>query len=147
MSGIFSPLRIYDFDSDLPELSNNGFYCKEYDHVEYFVLNPNQNRIPPFVILFEGKDESPILGGFTMQLFCSETKELAATVTVDIGDFSVHFDGDDVFLIYDPSNDFTLSDDVDPGVYFLKIGGIVLDTTYQFYTDSFVIKKHINGTP
>lgn len=151
MSGIFQPLRFYEFGTgfSMPELSNNTFFCKDYDHVEYFSLNPDLNRLPPFMILFEDQDPSAAfnLSTLEVELFCSETKEKMGDISISLLDFESVQDGSDKYLCYQPSIDFTVSEDIEPGVYFIKIWNIQLDNSYDFYSDSFVIKNFINGTP
>jgi len=150
MSGLFLPFRLYDFVSGKPELSNNTFYCKEYDHIEYFSFDLGSMRLPPFIIHFDldtPGSHTLDVSSSVFTLVCTETGETVATLTVETADFTMVVDGNDVYAVYNPLNDFTLSDDVDMGVYHLLISDVSLDRSYDFYSDSFVIKEYINGTP
>jgi hypothetical protein len=147
-TGLFQPLRLYEYSATKPELSNNDFYCKDYDHDEYIVLPSTANKLLPFIIVFKAANPalSFVFTSTAFKLVCSGDGS-ETEITVDTDDFTDETNGSDRFLIYSAATAFTAAEEIKPGRYHLVIEDITFGTNYSYYSDTFIIKQFINGTP
>jgi hypothetical protein len=147
-TGVFQPFRFYNFTATKPELSENNFYCSEYDHWEYIVMPSTANKLVPFILFFPSV--SPVLAfdytATTFEMVCSDSG-IGTPVTINTGDFAFHISTPDVYLSYSAAIAFTPLTDIKPGRYHLVIKKIKYGSVeYSFYSDTFIIKQFINGT-
>jgi hypothetical protein len=143
-TGLFQPFRIYDMATGLPELSNNDFYCRDYDHDEYIVLPTTANKLLPFVIVFKAANPllTPSFTGTTFKFVCPETG-VSKAITVSFGDFTSEVVGGDRYLFFSAATAFTSSVSIPAGRYYLLIENITVGTAYSFYSETFFSKRNI----
>lgn len=143
-TGLFQPFRIYDWAADKPELSNNDFYCRDYDHDEYIVLPPDATKLLPFVIIFKAAnpDFVPNYASTTFKLVCSESG-VAKAITLNPNDFTTEINGVDRYIFYSAATAFTSGVKIPAGRYHLLIEKLKLGVDYAFYSETFIFKRFI----
>jgi hypothetical protein len=144
-TGIFAPLRIYDFETDFPELSAHTFYCKDYVHSEFIVLPSSSAKLLPFAVLFPNANPALDLDVTVMKAYfvCLEDIENMIQVNLDPNNFAKVIEGNDTYVFYNAATVFTAADDIPPANYFLYIEKLKLGIDYKFYSEAFVSKRFI----
>lgn len=146
-TGLYYGLRLFEWDADKPELSNNDFYCKDYDHREYVCTDPDHARLLAMGFLLPASALGETFSAATVQvvLVCTETGE-SEVVDTESADW-VQTDVDDgVYVHYKALNDVSAAtEDIPVGIYHIEVNNVVMGgTTYRFYSDSFVLKHKIS---
>lgn len=145
-TGLYYGLRLFEWATGKPELSNNDFYCKDYDHREYVCTDPDNPKILPFGFLLPVAALGNTFNTATVQvvMVCSETGE-SEDIQTDPTDWIQTNDDNGVYIHYKAnSNVSAATEDIPPAVYHLEINNIVMGATiYRYYSDSFVLKHKI----
>jgi hypothetical protein len=144
-TGIFAPLRMYDYADDFPELSAYTFYCKDYIHSEFIVLPPSSAKLLPFAVFFPNANPTLDLDITAMKAYfvCLEDTENMIQVNLDPNNFTKVIEGNDTYVFYSAATAFTAADDIPPSNYFLYIEKLKLGVDYKFYSEAFVSKRFI----
>ena len=143
-TGLYHALRFYEWNEDKPELTDNDFYCKDYEHTEYIILDPSNNRLLPFGF----KLPASALGSsfnanvITGKIICKNTGA-EQTLVFAPADWVRTDTADAVYIHYTALEQFAATTKLTPGIYHIEINNVVLDQTYRFYSDNFILKRYI----
>ena len=146
-TGLYHGLRFYEWNEDKPELTDNDFYCKDYEHTEYInmpVVSGTYGGLVPFGFklpasaLGNSFDANAIVG----KIICKKTGE-ESTLSFDPADWHRTDTADAVYIHYLALQPFGATPSISPGLYHIDINNVVLDVTYRFYSDTFILRKYV----
>ncbi len=146
-TGLYYGLRFFEFNDQKSELTDNDFYCKDYDHSEYIHLPKIAGAfggLLPFGLKFP---ESAIGSSFSAndvecKIICKKTGD-ESVLSLDPSDWKLTNTPNAVYLHYLALQPFAANPPIAPGLYHIEINNVVLDDTYRFYSDTFILDNHV----
>jgi len=142
-TGLYLPLRMYNNAEGKPELTDNDFYCKDYDHHEYLNLDPDENKILPFcVVLSSDALGEPYVSNTATLISLEDGSEYE--ITLADSDFVEETVGSEVYIFYKGVVAFTSTESIPCGRYHLELKIQLTFKDYNFYSDTFLLNKSYN---
>ena len=143
-TGLYHGLRFFDWDANKKELTDNDFYCKDYDHSEYIILDPDSDRLLPFGFKLPASALGSTLNAALIEMFLvCQSSGASQQITFDPSDWVQTDTADAVYVHYRALNAFGTAVDIKPGIYHLVVDKIGLDGDYRFYSDTFILRKYV----
>lgn len=148
-TGLYFGIRFYDWDSDLPELTDNRDECKDYIHSEYVNTSPDRDTLLPFCFLIPGTGLNVALHTVSLKIvFDDEANTEVGIGTNPLDWFWEEYEGN-TYVFYKATNIIYADGDIHCGKYYLKLlfmlgsGFGAKSNVKQYYSDRFIIPRNI----